>query len=125
MLLITAIPSDPKVSVGVIDPVNSRAMYTIQDVDWVPMPEVLPEKPLSRYEFGPHDAILALRRGADGNWGTVFLPARLVTAPSKRLSPKNERGYELQFGDGTKGIVPEKFAVLFPPHWKAGGPGQQ
>jgi hypothetical protein len=84
--------------------------------EWTPLPTIIPEKPLKRWEHAKDSSVLSLWPNGD-EWTTEFYKAVVRLQPCER--PDNEeRGYSLDFGDDSPVIVPEKFVVAFPESWK-------
>ncbi|OHT10211.1 hypothetical protein TRFO_20495 [Tritrichomonas foetus] len=87
-----------------------------KDDDWTPLPTIIPERPIKRWEHTKSSTVLSLFPEA-GEWTTEFYLAKVLAQPSER-SDSDERGYELEFEDNSVHIVSEKFVVYYPPHWK-------
>lgn len=82
--------------------------------EWTPLPIVIPEKPLKRWEHVAGTNVLtAIKR--NGEWTTVFFKAVVKTSPTDRPDG-GERGYELTF-ENESIIVPEQYVVQMPPDW--------
>jgi hypothetical protein len=88
----------------------------LQKEEWTPLPTVIPEKPLKRWEHGKDSTVLSLWPNGD-EWTTEFYKATVRQQPCERMD-NEERGYSLDFGEDTKVIVPEKFVVAFPDIWR-------
>jgi hypothetical protein len=106
---------------SVFDPTDVDGDIKVIDLrkdEWTPLPTVIPEKPLKRWEHAKESTVLSLWPSGDGEWTTEFYKATVKMQPCER--PDNqERGYSLDFGDDSRAIVPEKFVVAFPDAWRA------
>jgi hypothetical protein len=105
---------------SVFDPTDVDDGIKITDLkkdEWTPLPTVIPEKPLKRWEHGKETTVLSLWPNGE-EWTTEFYKATVRLQPCERPDHE-ERGYSLDFGDGSTVIVPEKFVVAFPDNWKA------
>jgi hypothetical protein len=88
---------------------------TLPKEDWTPLPTIITEKPLKRWEYSKNSPVLALRRSGDA-WTTEFFQAVIAQQPCER--PDEEpRGYRLRFEDGEQ-IVPEKFVAVYSEEWR-------
>jgi hypothetical protein len=84
--------------------------------DWTPLTTVIPEKPQKRWEHASGAEVLSLYPNGD-EWTTEFYRAKVRVQPCERPDDE-ERGYLLDFGDGEKVSVPEKFVISVPDWWK-------
>jgi hypothetical protein len=85
--------------------------------EWTPLPTVIPEKPLKRWEHAKDSTVLSLWPNGD-EWTTEFYKATVRLQPCERPDHE-ERGYLLHFdSDVLPVIVPEKFVVAFPDTWR-------
>ena len=91
-------------------------LVTLQDDDWTPLPTIFPEKPVKRWEHTENSTVLSLFPES-GEWTTEFYLATVIKAPCQRAESE-KRGYELEFEDHSRYIVPEKFVVHYPENWK-------
>lgn len=89
--------------------------------EWTPLPTVIPEKPLERWEHGKETTVLLLWPNG-GECTTEFYRATVEQQPCERAND-GERGHSLDFGDGSPVIVPGKFVVACPEIWKNQDPG--
>jgi hypothetical protein len=106
-------------SCSVFDPTDvddGIKLMELRKDEWTPLPTVIPEKPLKRWEHGKDTTVLSLWPNGD-EWTTEFYKATVRLQPCERLE-NEERGYSLDFGDDSPVIVPEKFVVAFPEQWK-------
>ncbi|EAY20641.1 hypothetical protein TVAG_163370 [Trichomonas vaginalis G3] len=107
-------PTDIAAGINVID---------LQENEWTPLPIVIPEKPISRWEYAKGADVLALwpNEGDELGWTTVFYPAKVCQRPYDQADDGSEnfvRGYLLDFGEGSTSIVPEQFVVNYPDAWR-------
>jgi hypothetical protein len=85
--------------------------------EWTPLPTVIPEKPLKRWEHAKESTVLSLWPNGE-EWTTEFYKATVKLQPCERPDHE-ERGYLLDFeSDVSPVIVPEKFVVAFPDGWR-------
>jgi hypothetical protein len=84
--------------------------------DWTPLTTVIPEKPQKRWEHANGAEVLSLNPSGK-EWTTEFYRAKVRVQPCERPDDE-ERGYILDFGDGEKVSIPEKFVVYVPDPWK-------
>jgi hypothetical protein len=84
---------------------------------WTPLPTMLPEKPIKRWEHAKDCIVLSLWPNGDGQWTTEFYKAIVRKQPCERPETE-ERGYELEFEGNKTVAVPEAFVVTFPEEWK-------
>jgi hypothetical protein len=85
--------------------------------EWTPLPTVIPEKPIKRWEHARECQVLSLWPSEANDWTTVFYKAVVKLQPCDRPESE-ERGYALDFGEGNVKNVPEAFVVTFPDNWK-------
>lgn len=107
-------PTDIQSGINIID---------LKDGEWVPLPIIIPEKPIARWEYAIGVDVLALwpNEGDELGWTTVFYPAKVRSRPYDQTdngSDKFVRGYLLDFGEGNQSIVPEQFVVNYPEPWQ-------
>lgn len=100
------------------DPYDPVSVACLSPQDWTPLPYILPEKPLSRWEHSKGKEVLALWK--EEEWTSVFYPATVLLQPSDRAAGGDDdvRGYLLHFGDNQDQVVPEQFVAEFPEPWK-------
>jgi FtsZ-binding cell division protein ZapB len=84
--------------------------------EWTPLPTIIAEKPLKRWEHAKWNTVLSLRPDGDV-WTTEFFQATVALQPCERPD-ETPRGYRLTFEDRDI-IVPEKFVALFPDNWRS------
>jgi hypothetical protein len=102
------------------DPTDLKSGFKELEKDsWIPMPTVLPEKAIARWEFQKNADVLALypNEGDELGWTTVFYPAKVINRPCDQDNdPGTIRGYDLDFSQDGNDIrrVPEQFVVKFP-----------
>ncbi|OHT07851.1 hypothetical protein TRFO_23796 [Tritrichomonas foetus] len=104
----------------VCDPTTNESKLAIIELkidDWTPLPTIIPETPISRYEHWRQSEVLALWQ-ENGEWTTVFYPAKVVKRPSDKPSDDQVRGYTLDFGENMVINVPEQFIVWYPESWQ-------
>jgi hypothetical protein len=102
---------------SVFDPTeNEPTIIKLNKDEWTPLPTVIPEKPLKRWEHAKGSTVLSLWRNRD-EWTTEFYKALVKLPPCERPETE-ERGYTLDFGENNVMNVPEKFVVTFPDSWK-------
>lgn len=103
-------PTDIEDGVKVIELENSQ---------WTPLPTVLPEVPIARWEHERGSSVLSLwRTDTQSEWTTEFYSATVVERPCDRVTTDEAtRGYVLDFGDELTDIVPEQFVVECPVAW--------
>jgi hypothetical protein len=109
------------------DPTNIAdgiKLISLVEEDWTPLPTVIPDRPLGRWEHSKDAVVLSLwnETGSDDGWSTEFFTAKVVARPSDRAG-ESERGYLLNFCESVNErdavrIVPEQFVVGFPNEWK-------
>lgn len=109
-------------SVECINPKDPSGVQVVRlPLDQItPLPRLIPEKPLARWEHARQANVLSLWPLDNGEWTSTFFPAVVVDRPCDRQdanSPDNPRGYKLSFSDD-QFIVPEQFVVTFPDQWK-------
>lgn len=107
---------DAENTCSVYDPTDIEAGIQIIEIDRknvTPLPVIIPDKPLRRWEHAENAEVLSLWPNGD-DWTTEFYKARVVKRPCDRVD-EPERGYELEFEKGAEHvIVPEKFIAVFP-----------
>ena len=104
---------------SVFDPAdNEITVRKLKNDEWTPLPTIIPEKPIKRWEHAKDSTVLSLWPNQDGTWTTEFYKATVRLQPCERADC-DERGYELDFGDNNIRIVPEKFVVTFPESWQS------
>lgn len=92
-------------------------LISLKDEDWTPLPTVIPERPLKRWEHSIDTPVLSLFPETDF-WTTEFYQAKVLVLPSQRINA-DVRGYELEFdGSSSKHVVPEKFIVTYSKQWQ-------
>lgn len=96
---------------------NEIKIIKLKNEDWTPLPTIIPERPIKRWEHPKDSTVLSLWPTQDGSWTTVFYPATVKLQPCERAEAEL-RGYELDFGDNQLHIVPEKFVVTYPEQWQ-------
>lgn len=105
------------------DPVdidNGIKLIELTNDEWTPLPTIIPERPLARWEHSRASKVLALWPNGE-DWTTAFYPAQVISRPCDQTDQEVEekgRGYELDFGDETVFTVPEQFVVSLPESWK-------
>lgn len=94
---------------------NGIHSVSLKENEWTPMPLILPEKPVKRYEHTNASEVLSLYREKDDDeWTTEFYKAKVIKIPSERQG-EDVRGYLLLFeGSEPPLVVPEKFVI----QWK-------
>ena len=104
------------------DPTDiENGIHSIQlsSEQWTPLPTIIPERPLARWEHTRGSKVLSLwPNGSD--WTTVFYLATVISRPCDQTDQDTElkgRGYELDFGDESIHTVPEQFIAYLPPNW--------
>ncbi|EAY21641.1 hypothetical protein TVAG_014080 [Trichomonas vaginalis G3] len=109
-------------TVYVIDPYTNSSntdVIELKSDQWTPLPTIIPEKPIARWEHAKNAKVLALMP-AEGS--RTFFPATVIARPYDIVSdgnPDQIRGYQLDFGDDDPRIIPEQFVVNFPENWKS------
>ena len=86
---------------------------------WTPLPTIIPEKPLARWEHAKKTEVLALCPSND-DWSTNFYPATVISRPCDQASEfpeETRRGYRLDFDDAQY-TVPEQYVVSYMDSWK-------
>jgi hypothetical protein len=105
---------------SVFDPTDVDDGIKIMELkkdEWAPLPTVIPEKPLKRWEHAKDSTVLSLWPNRE-EWTTEFYKATVRLQPCERPDHE-ERGYLLDFESAVSPvIVPEKFVVAFPDSWK-------
>ncbi|KAK8889710.1 hypothetical protein M9Y10_034463 [Tritrichomonas musculus] len=92
-------------------------LISLKEGEWTPLPTVIPERPLKRWEHSKDSEVLSLFQ-EDDEWTTEFYPAKVLVIPWQRQN-EDIRGYELEFeGSSSKHIVPENFIVQYSKMWK-------
>lgn len=87
--------------------------------EWAPLPTIIPLNPSPKWEYSKGTKVLSLwRPDVHSEWTTEFYTATVIDRPCDRISddPKS-RGYLLDFGEGSRDIVPEQFVVTLPEGW--------
>lgn len=103
-------PTDQSMPINLIELGNDQ---------WTPLPTIIPEKPLARWEHAKKTDVLALCPSNDG-WSTNFYPATVISRPCDQATEYPEettRGYKLDFGDAIY-TVPEQYVVSYVDSWK-------
>ena len=99
------------------DPNDPVRIIKLTADKWTPLPTIIPEKPLARWEYAKQTKVLALCPTND-TWSTNFYPAVVISRPCDSVGDEEvKRGYKLDFGD-EEYIVPEQYVVNFPDNWK-------
>lgn len=100
-------------------------LITLPNDDWTPLPTIIPDRPLGRWEHTKDSHVLALYPNETDKslWSTIFYKATVVLRPCDRQATNpDERGYTLDFGDDQSGRqiiepVPEQFVAILPENW--------
>ncbi|OHT13554.1 hypothetical protein TRFO_03300 [Tritrichomonas foetus] len=105
---------------SVFDPTDFDSeikIIKLKNDEWTPLPTIIPERPIKRWEHAKDSTVLSLWPNQDGTWTTAFYKATVKLQPCDRAD-NEDRGYELDFGDNMVHVVPEKFIVTFPEGWQ-------
>lgn len=88
--------------------------------DWTPLPTIIPDKPIGRWEHSKNSEILSLykQNERDDSWTNRFFKATVIKRPCDKSQEPGERGYLLDFGENIQQNVPEQFVVNLPESWK-------
>lgn len=91
--------------------------------DWTPLPSIIPEKPIGRWEHSINSKVLSLYKQTDrdDSWTNRFFKATVIKRPCDKAQDQGERGYLLDFGNGIQQNVSEQFVVYFPDSWSSLG----
>lgn len=91
--------------------------------DWTPLPTIIPDKPIGRWEHSKNSKVLSLYKQSDrdDSWTNRFFKATVIKRPCDKAQDQGERGYLLDFGDGIQQNVPEQFVVYFADAWNSVG----
>lgn len=127
--LMLTISFDPKTDMlTVIDStdVDSNGVKTIELKslnDWTPLPSVIPDKPIGRWEYSKNSTVLSLYKQSEAgdSWTNRFFKATVIKRPCDKAHDQEERGYILDFGDGIQQNVPEQFVVNYSESWSSVG----
>jgi len=106
---------------------NGIKLTEVAREECTPLPTVLPEKPLARWEHAKSTTVLSLwpqESDTSGEeWTTEFYKAIVKSRPCDHNDEtEKQRGYDLHFEDDTgedkEHRVPEQFIVAIPDAWK-------
>lgn len=105
----------------VIDPSTysetDKQVYKLGPKDWVSMTIYVPTNAISRWEYPVKSQVLAMKRIDDVRWTLNFYKATVLRQPCELVAANEERGYILQYEDGSTAHVPEKFVATLIKDW--------
>ena len=89
--------------------------------EWTPLPTMIPDKPIARWEFSVNANVLSLFKqnmDDDYSWTMNFYKATVIKRPCDKID-SGERGYLLSFGNDIQQNVPEKYVTHLSDAWAA------
>lgn len=89
----------------------------LNEDEYANLTHVVPKTPLKRWEFMRESEVLALYRLDENNWSTRFFKAIVIQIPYDFQNSLNSDNYLLDFGDGYRQYVPQKFVTHIYDKW--------